>query len=108
MRRHGIKTAVVSDFDTRCRDLISSYGLDRAFDAIICSAEVGAEKPDPKIFQAACNKLGVEPHEVSVRTTASFHSIPRHGFALPKPFQPQRPFQHPFQVLLVFVGVHGS
>jgi len=64
LRRHGIKTAVLSDFDTRCRDLVNSFGFDRAFHEIICSAEVGAEKPDPRIFTAACEALGVEPHEV--------------------------------------------
>lgn len=64
LRKGGIKTAIISDFDTRLRELVQSYGLDRAFDQIICSAEVGAEKPDPKIFLEACNRLGVEPHQV--------------------------------------------
>ena len=64
LRKRGVKTAIISDFDTRLRELVQSYGMDRAFDEIICSAEVGAEKPDPRIFQAACDRLGVEPHEV--------------------------------------------
>jgi len=64
LRKHGVKTAVISDFDTRLRELVQSFGLDRAFDEIVCSAEVGAEKPDPKIFTTACERLGVEPHEV--------------------------------------------
>jgi len=64
LRRHGVRTAVVSDFDTRLRALVQSFGLDRAFDHIICSAEVGAEKPDPRIFREAALQLGVQPHQV--------------------------------------------
>ncbi len=33
------------------------------FDLFINSAEVGFKKPDPKIFQLACEKLGVAPQE---------------------------------------------
>lgn len=28
------------------------------------AAEVGAEKPNPVIFEAACEQLGLQPHEV--------------------------------------------
>jgi HAD superfamily hydrolase (TIGR01509 family) len=33
------------------------------FDACIVSAEVGAEKPNPVIFEAALEELGVAPEE---------------------------------------------
>ncbi len=38
----GIKMAVVSNFDLRLRPLLDVLGLDKLFDALIISAEVGA------------------------------------------------------------------
>ena len=86
----GLKLAVVSNFDTRLRPLLSGLGISRLFDAIIvsaeveslfaskifmrthqqhipheccCLAQVGVEKPNPGIFEHACGLLGVEPRE---------------------------------------------
>lgn len=56
----NLKTAVVSNFDTRLRRIMHELGLSKVFDAIIVSAEVGAEKPNPILFEAACDALGVE------------------------------------------------
>ena len=33
------------------------------FDSIMISAEVGVEKPNPMIFERACQELGVLPAE---------------------------------------------
>lgn len=57
----GIRLAVVSNFDTRLRPLLQELGVARWFDAIVVSAEEGVEKPDPRIFETACRRLGVEP-----------------------------------------------
>jgi putative hydrolase of the HAD superfamily len=32
-------------------------------DTIVSSAEVGLHKPDPRIFELACERVGVAPHE---------------------------------------------
>jgi REG-2-like HAD superfamily hydrolase len=56
----NLKTAVVSNFDTRLRRIMHELGISEVFDAIIVSAEVGAEKPNPVLFEAACDALGVE------------------------------------------------
>ena len=37
---------------------------DAHFDVIIDSSEVGALKPEPKIFEIAAERAGVEPHEI--------------------------------------------
>ena len=34
------------------------------FDIVIESCKVGIRKPDPRIYQMACEKLGVDPHNV--------------------------------------------
>lgn len=57
----GIKLAVVSNFDTRLRPLLKSLGILHLFDAVVISAEIGVEKPNPIIFEAACQQLDVCP-----------------------------------------------
>lgn len=55
----GVKVAVVSNFDTRLRKLLKDLNVLDMFDAVIISAEVGYEKPDGQIFEAALDELGV-------------------------------------------------
>ncbi|KAK9823496.1 hypothetical protein WJX72_003164 [[Myrmecia] bisecta] len=59
----GMKLAVVSNFDTRLRPLLHHLGVASLFDTIVVSAEIGAEKPNPIIFETACQQLGVAPEE---------------------------------------------
>ncbi len=33
------------------------------FDVIVESSQVGVRKPDPRFYEIACEKLGIEPHE---------------------------------------------
>ncbi|KAJ3683825.1 hypothetical protein LUZ60_014052 [Juncus effusus] len=63
LRKAGVKTAVVSNFDTRLRPVLSALNCDHWFDAIAVSAEVEAEKPNPTIFLKACDLVGVKPEE---------------------------------------------
>lgn len=62
-RAAGLKLAVVSDWDARLRPLLAALGLLDRFDALAVSCEIGAEKPDPALFLAACHALGVAPAE---------------------------------------------
>jgi HAD superfamily hydrolase (TIGR01549 family) len=59
----GLRLAVVSNWDhdlvDRCREL----GLVDHFDAIVGSATVRCEKPDPSIFDRALDRLGVSHGE---------------------------------------------
>ena len=41
----------------------SLFALDELFEVVIESAKVGLRKPDPRIFQMACDGLGVSPPE---------------------------------------------
>jgi len=60
-RGRGLKTALVSNWDVRLRRLIEGLGIAPLFDAIVISTEVGFEKPDPRIFRVACERLAVGP-----------------------------------------------
>lgn len=64
LRAAGVRLAVVSNFDTRLRPILSALKVDQLFDAVVVSAEVGAEKPNPVIFEDALQRLGLRPWEV--------------------------------------------
>lgn len=64
LRAAGVRLAVVSNFDTRLRPILAALQVDKLFDSVVVSAEVGAEKPNPVIFEAALQDLGVRPSEV--------------------------------------------
>jgi len=59
LRAHGLRLAVVSNFDARLDPLLEGLGVRRLVDAVICSSHAGSAKPDPAIFGAALTALGV-------------------------------------------------
>jgi putative hydrolase of the HAD superfamily len=61
LRAHGLALAVVSNWDVGLHDHLDALGLTPYFATVVTSAEVGAEKPDPAIFRAALDRLGVAP-----------------------------------------------
>lgn len=63
LRERGVSIGIVSNVPRELATIFAAHGLDTYVDAYTHSYEVGAEKPDPRIFLAACAKLGVEPGE---------------------------------------------
>jgi putative hydrolase of the HAD superfamily len=57
----GLKLGILSNWDGRLSGLLEGLGLSAHLDCVVCSAEVGLHKPDPRIFELACRRLGVEP-----------------------------------------------
>lgn len=62
-RARGLHVGVISNWDERLRPLLADLGLARHFDSITISCEVGAEKPDDRIFHAALQAAGVAADE---------------------------------------------
>lgn len=58
LRANGIRTAVVSNIAWDIRSVIHAAGADA--DEFVLSYEVGAAKPDRRIFEAALARLGVD------------------------------------------------
>lgn len=61
LRERGVKTAVVSNIAFDIRPAFAAAGAE--VDEVVLSYEVGAVKPDPRIFHVALDRLGVAPHE---------------------------------------------
>lgn len=57
----GYRLAVVSNADGRVERLLEDVGVRDRFEFVLDSHVVGVEKPDPRIFLQACERLGVEP-----------------------------------------------
>ena len=56
----GVKLAVVANWDISLHDVLERVGLAGAFEAVVTAAAVGAAKPDPRPFEVAISRLGVE------------------------------------------------
>ncbi len=64
LARRGLKLGVISNWDERLRPLHARLGLDHYFSSIVISCEVGATKPDPRVFRRAAAELAVTPDEL--------------------------------------------
>ena len=61
--RGKYKTGLISNAWGDLRDFVVREKFDDAFDKMIISAEVGAMKPEAKIYQIALEQFGVSPNE---------------------------------------------
>ncbi len=64
LKSEGFRLALVSNWDARLAKLCFDMGLFRYLDSVLSSASIGLIKPDPRIYQVACERLRVEPHRV--------------------------------------------
>ncbi|MEW6746448.1 MAG: HAD-IA family hydrolase [Planctomycetota bacterium] len=63
LREAGIRTALISNWDTRLRTILSDHGLLEQLDPVVISSEVGMRKPHPGIFRYAVERTGCAPGE---------------------------------------------
>jgi putative hydrolase of the HAD superfamily len=57
------KLGIVSNFDRRLYPVLEHLGIRHYFQTIVVSSEIGADKPDPRIFAAALSTLSVNAAE---------------------------------------------
>jgi putative hydrolase of the HAD superfamily len=58
-------TAIISNSFVGAREReTAAYHFDEMTELIIYSHEVGVQKPDPRIYELACERLKVSPHEM--------------------------------------------
>lgn len=63
LRARGFRLGVISNFDTRLRDILSNLGIGSFFEQAAISWEAGASKPDSRIFQRALEAMQVSPEQ---------------------------------------------
>ena len=61
LKERGLALGVVSNWDAELEDLLRGLKLLPYFDTVVSSAAVGYRKPNPVIFDLACEQLGVRP-----------------------------------------------
>lgn len=64
LTRRGVKLGVISNWDDRLRPLLARLELAPYFSSLVISCEVGATKPDPRLFRRAAAELAVTPDEL--------------------------------------------
>jgi epoxide hydrolase-like predicted phosphatase len=59
------RTGIISNSFVGAREREQQrYGFDQMTDVIIYSHEAGISKPDPRIYELACARLGIQPSEM--------------------------------------------
>jgi putative hydrolase of the HAD superfamily len=61
LRDRGVVVVIASNWDVSLPDWLGPTGILDFVDGIVTSAEVGAAKPSPRVFQRALGIAGVEP-----------------------------------------------
>ena len=61
LRAAGLSLACAANWDVSLHDHLARLGIADRFDAVLASADVGVEKPDPRVFAHALERLGVVP-----------------------------------------------
>jgi putative hydrolase of the HAD superfamily len=60
LQRRGLALAVVANWDSALPQHLDRLGLAHFFAAVVTSADARAAKPDPRIFDLALGRIGVE------------------------------------------------
>lgn len=60
----GLRLGVIANWDERLPALLEDLGLAERFEILVASFEVGCEKPDPRIFRIALDRLDLLAEEV--------------------------------------------
>jgi HAD superfamily hydrolase (TIGR01493 family) len=61
LRQLGLMSAIVSNWDVSLRGILGELGLSGLVDDVVVSAEAGAAKPRPDIFELALRRLRCAP-----------------------------------------------
>lgn len=63
LRERGMKLVIASNWDCSLPEWLGPPGILELVDGVVTSAEVGAAKPSPRVFERALGIAGVEPGE---------------------------------------------
>ena len=58
LKEHGFEIGVLSNFDQRLHGILDALDIRHQFAHVVISSELGAAKPNPKLFHAAAATIG--------------------------------------------------
>lgn len=61
LERMGCRLGIISNWDARLRRILREMDVEKRFEVIVISGEVGAEKPDARIYHTAREMAGAGP-----------------------------------------------
>ncbi|MDI5965372.1 HAD-IA family hydrolase [Streptomyces sp. SL13] len=64
LKERGLAVGVLSNIGWDLRPVLRAYGVDGLVDTEVLSFEENVQKPDPRIFRIACDRLGLAPQDV--------------------------------------------
>ena len=81
LRRRGIKTGLLTNCSQDTASLWPESPLSEHVDVPLLSCAVGLKKPDPAVFQLACQRLELEPNQVIYLADGEGHELAAAGSA---------------------------
>jgi putative hydrolase of the HAD superfamily len=79
----GLALGIVSNFEAWLEDLLGSLGVRDRFGVRVISGREGVEKPDPRIFTLALERLAIDARDVAyVGDNPEFDIAPAHALGM--------------------------
>ena len=64
LKKHKVKLALATNGYKSTADIIEHFGLNKYFDHVFVSCDVGISKPDPKLYHLIAKKLSINPENI--------------------------------------------
>lgn len=76
LRDAGVATAILSNGDERMLGAaVDAAAIGGSLDAVLSVDAIGVYKPDPRVYELACTRLGVEPGEISFQSANAWDAV---------------------------------
>jgi 2-haloacid dehalogenase len=83
LKQKGLRTAILSNGSPRMlQAAVESAGIDKHLDGVFSVEEVGIYKPDPRVYQLACDHLGVRAGEISFQSSNAWDAAGAANFGM--------------------------
>ena len=83
LKQKDVKTAILSNGSPHMLNAaVKSSGLQDLLDAVFSIEDVGVYKPDPRVYQLACDRLGASAGEISFQSSNAWDAAGAANFGM--------------------------